>query len=93
MPKAAMQFEEVEVPQAILMGIADGFSVRMFKVPSESDPTTSYYIQVVKTSKAGWGNGSAIFLCNCKSAQFKMALAVMGDKATCKHSEQLREAL
>ena len=89
----AFQYEEVEVPQVILDGLADGFSVRMFKVPSDTTPGESYYIQVVKTSKAGWGNGSPIFLCNCKSAQFKMALAIMGDKATCKHSKNLREAL
>lgn len=89
----AFQYEEVEVPQVIQDGIADGFSVRMFKVPSESEPGTFYYVQVVKTSKAGWGNGTPIFLCNCKSAQFKQALAIMGDKATCKHSKDLREAL
>lgn len=90
----AKKYEEVEVPQAIIDGCPDGFSVRMFKVPSTSEPGTHYYVQVVKTAKAGWGNGTPIFLCNCKGAQFKMALAVMGvDKASCRHAKDLREAL
>jgi hypothetical protein len=88
-----LQYEEVEVPQVIQDGIADGFSVRMFKVPSKSRPGKFHYVQVVKTAKAGWGNGTPIFLCNCERAQFQQALAIMGDKATCDHSKLLREAL
>lgn len=90
----AMQFQEVENPAAVAERIPEGFSLRTFKVPSESDPKVSYYVQVVKTSKAGWGNGTPIFLCNCWSGQSNIALAVMGvEKATCKHARDLREAL
>lgn len=87
-------YEEVEVPPQVLNDLADGWSVRYFKVPSESNPKEFYYVQAVKETKAGWSNGSAIFLCNCKSAQFKQCLAIVGvTKATCKHSEDLRAAL
>jgi len=91
---AKFVYEEVENSPLVHDAIPDGFSLRTFKVPSESDPDTNYYIQVIKASKAGWGNGTPIFLCNCKSAQFMVALAVMGvEKATCKHAKNLREAL
>jgi len=87
------QYREVDVPPQVQCELLEGFSVRFFKVPSETNPRKSYYIQVVKNSRAGWGNGTAILLCNCKSAQFRQCLAICGTKATCKHSENLRLAL
>ena len=90
----AMNFQEVENSNMVADQVPDGFSLRTFKVPSESDPKVNYYVQVVKTSKAGWGNGTPIFLCNCKSGQFSVALVIMGvEKASCKHARDLREAL
>jgi len=89
-----IHFEEVEVPPQVQCELAEGFSVRCFKVPSESKPGKSYYIQVVKDAKAGWSNGTAVFLCNCESAQHRQCLAICGiTKTTCKHSKDLRLAL
>jgi hypothetical protein len=85
------KFEEVEVPNVITENMADGYSVRMFKTPSDTEPNKEYYIQAVKPSKDNWGR--AILLCNCGSAQFQQALAIMGNKATCKHSKDLRVVL
>src|SRR5271156_3505423 len=87
-------YEEVENSPMVADLVPEGFSLRTFKVSSESDPKTSYYIQVVKAAKAGWGNGTPIFLCNCKAGQFHVALAVMGvEKASCRHAKNLREVL
>ena len=83
-------YEEVELPAVLANEILDGFSVRMFKVPSDT-PGESYYVQAVKTAKDPWDR--AVLLCNCWNAQMKMALALMGEKNVCKHSQRLREAL
>ena len=91
---AKFTYEEVENAAVVANQIPEGFSLRTFKVPSESDPKTAYYVQVIKTAKAGWGNGTAIFICNCWSGQSNVALAIMGvEKATCKHARNLREVL
>lgn len=91
---ADIKYEEVENSTQVSALIPEGFSLRTFKVPSESEPDTFYYVQVVKNARAGWGNGTPIFLCNCKSGQFRIALCVMGvEKATCKHARNLREVL
>jgi len=88
------EFEEIGVPISVLNQLPDRTSVRMFATLSETNPNEGYYLQVIKDTKAGWGNGTAAILCTCLGSMFRCALVLLGfTKTPCKHAKGLREAL
>ena len=68
-------------------------AARTFVTPSETLPDEGYYLQAVKGRRAGWGNGTAVIMCNCIDAALKFGHVLSGVKAPCKHARGLRELL
>lgn len=85
------QFTEVDTLDSVLDNMPDGWSVRTFATLSDKVPNEGYYIQACKLSHDAWNR--AILLCTCNHAILHQALAVTGEKNSCKHAERLRTVL
>ena len=89
----AGEYRYVGTPLRIAKEFPDTISVRTFATPSHTMPGRAYYLQAVKGKKAGWGNGTAIIMCNCVDALLKFGCVLSGTKAPCKHAKGLRALL
>ena len=90
---AVGEYREIGTPWHAARTLPDSLSVRTFVTPSHTFPDEGYYLQVVKGKKAGWGNGSAVIMCNCIDATLKFGSVLTGIKAPCKHAQGLRALL
>ena len=87
------EYREIGTPRHIAINLPDNVSVKTFVTPSHTFPDEDYYLQAVKGRKAGWGNGSAVVMCNCIDALLKFGSVLAGIKAPCKHAQGLRALL
>jgi len=87
------EYREIGTPRHIAINLPDNVSVKTFVTPSHTFPDEGYYLQAVKGRKAGWGNGSAVVMCNCIDAVLKFGSVLAGVKAPCKHARGLRALL
>ena len=88
------QYEEMGLPQGIKKDLPDGIDVRVWVTPSLTVPGQGYHIVGVKARKAGWGNGTAMLLCNCVGGALRLPLVLCGlTKAPCVHARGLRALL
>jgi hypothetical protein len=87
------QYREIGVPSYIAKDLPDCASVRMFATPSWTFPDEGYYLQAIKSRKAGWGNGSATIVCSCLNSMFKAGIILSGLRTPCKHAKGLRAYL
>jgi hypothetical protein len=87
------EYREIGTPWHAARTLPDSLSVRTFVTPSHTFPDEGYYLQAVKGKKAGWGNGSAVIMCNCIDAMLKFGSVLTGIKAPCKHAQGLKALL
>jgi len=87
------EYREIGTPRHIAINLPDNVSVKTFVTPSHTFPDEGYYLQAVKGKRAGWGNGSAVIMCNCIDATLKFGSVLTGIKAPCKHAQGLRALL
>jgi len=87
------EYREIGTPRHIAINLPDNVSVKTFVTPSHTFPDEGYYLQAVKGKRAGWGNGSAVVMCNCIDALLKFGSVLAGIKAPCKHAQGLRALL
>jgi hypothetical protein len=87
------EYMEIGTPEHITRNLPDHVSVRTFATPSQTVPDEGYFLQAVKTTKAGWGNGSAAIVCGCADCILKAGLVLTGVKTPCKHAKGLRVLL
>ena len=87
------EYMEIGTPEHITRQLPGCVSVRTFATPSQTVPDEGYLLQAVKTTKAGWGNGSAAIVCGCMDCTLKAGLVLTGIKTPCKHAKGLRVLL
>ena len=88
------EYEEFGVPTSVLSQLPKGVSIRVFATPSRTHTSEGYFLQAIKSVKAGWSNRTATILCSCPGSMLRCALVLLGiAKTPCSHARGLRAAL